>query len=230
MGTSHGGKKQLLVRLIILIALIAGVTCAQVIWGIFDFVQQDRIEKVLRNAGVFAPLLHIVLMAAAVVVSPIPSIPLAIAGGMFFSPIVGAAYSLSGALGGATLSFLIARHLGIELVERIIGKPLTFYPKDSERLLMKIIFVSRLIPVISFDVVSYAAGLTKLSLGKFAAVTFLGMIPFTLVYSYFGSVLLIKTWVALAVGGVFVVAFLSFPALVRRYNLLNLQKYFDATD
>ncbi len=52
------------------------------------------------------------VMATAVVVSPIPSLPLDIAAGSFFGPLLGTLYAATGALAGAVLSFLIARLLG----------------------------------------------------------------------------------------------------------------------
>ena len=174
-------KKALIIRLLVLLTLIAALISAQAIWGIFDYLKPGKIEKILDNAGILAPLLHIALMAIAIVVSPIPSIPLAVTGGMFFGPFLGSLYSLTGALSGAILSFLIARHLGIEVIERIMGRQLSFYPRGSENLIMKMVLLSRLIPVISFDVVSYSAGLTKLSIGKFTVATLFGMIPSTLI-------------------------------------------------
>ena len=224
----QGRKKALIFRLSVLLTLIAALLFAQAAWGIFGYLKPGKIEKVLDAAGILAPMLHIVLMAAAIIVSPIPSVPLAVTGGMFFGPFLGSLYSLAGALIGAVVSFLIARHLGIEVIERIIGRQLNFYPRGSENLIMRIVLFSRLIPVISFDVVSYGAGLTKLSIGKFTMATFFGMIPFTIIYSYFGSVLLVRTWVTIVAGGAFIAAFLSFPALVNRYNLFHLKKYFNA--
>jgi uncharacterized membrane protein YdjX (TVP38/TMEM64 family) len=51
------------------------------------------------------------------------------------------------------------------------------------------VFFSRLFPVVSFDIISYGAGLTKMSLGNFSVATFLGMLPLTFIYNTFGSVL-----------------------------------------
>ena len=144
---------------------------------------------------------------------------------MFFGPILGSVYSVVGALSGAVGAFLIARHLGRDVIERITGRPLRFYPSGSENLIAKIVFFSRLVPVVSFDVVSYGAGLTKVPMAKFAAATALGMVPFTLVYCYFGRMILIDGWISAAVGVVFVVAFLALPRLIQNHNLLNLRRY-----
>lgn len=52
---------------------------------------------------------------------------------------------------------------------------------------MAIVFASRLLPFISFDVVSYAAGLTTLSLWRFALATFAGILPASFLLAHFGG-------------------------------------------
>jgi uncharacterized membrane protein YdjX (TVP38/TMEM64 family) len=49
------------------------------------------------------------------------------------------------------------------------------------------VFVLRLIPLVSFDAVSYAVGLSGLSFWKFLLATALGMIPGTFVFVYLGG-------------------------------------------
>ena len=57
----------------------------------------------------------------------------------------------------------------------------------SQNFLMGAVFVSRLLPFISFDIVSYAAGLTSLSFSRFAIATFAGIIPASFLLAHFGS-------------------------------------------
>lgn len=105
---------------------------------------------------------------------------------------------------------------------------INFCPHCSDKILTKVVFLSRLIPVVSFDIVSYGAGLTAMSLGSFALATFLGMLPLTFVYNYFGSVLVIRGWVGVLAAGLFVAAFFLIPRLIERHNFLNLRRYVHA--
>ena len=66
------------------------------------------------------------VMALAIVVTPIPSLPLDIAAGAFFGPLLGTLYSALGALGGSAISFLIARLLGRDLVQRLLRGHINF--------------------------------------------------------------------------------------------------------
>jgi uncharacterized membrane protein YdjX (TVP38/TMEM64 family) len=160
-------------------------------------------------------------MAVAVVVSPIPSLPLDIAAGAFFGPLLGTVYSVIGALGGAVASFLLARYLGRQAIERYLKGHINFCNDCSDRLLTKIVFLSRLLPFVSFDVVSYGAGLTKMSLRNFAIATCLGMIPLTFIYNYFGSVLVFENRVTLILGFLLVILFFLMPKWIEKKKLIG---------
>ncbi len=51
------------------------------------------------------------------------------------------------------------------------------------------ILICRLLPFISFDIVSYAAGLTSMSFLNFMIATGIGQLPATILYSYVGGML-----------------------------------------
>ena len=186
----------------------------------------ERIEEWLDEAGAFAPILFVILSGTAVVVSPIPSLPLDIAAGAFFGPFLGGIYAVGGALLGALASFLIARFLGRGLLERLIGGHINFCSECSDKLLTRIVFLSRLIPFVSFDVVSYGAGLTKISVGKFALATGIGMMPPTFVFTYFGSVVSVGPAVTIATGLVLVALFFLVPRWIEKNDLLGLRHHF----
>ncbi len=196
---------------ILFIVLAFAVFLSQFFWDIAANFNPDQIQKWLADASGFAPLLYIVIMAMAVVISPIPSLPLDIAAGAFFGPFRGTVYSVIGALSGAIISFMIARLLGRELIERFLGGHINFCTRCSDKLLTKIVFFTRLLPVVSFDVISYGAGLTKMSLEKFSVATLLGMIPLTFIYNYFGSVLVFRKELTLILGLTTVILFFVVP-------------------
>ena len=210
---------------ILFISLAGILLCSQFFWDIASYFKPDQIQNWLDSAGGLAPLLYMSVMAAAVIISPIPSLPLDIAAGAFFGPVMGTVYSLIGALTGAVVSFMIARFLGRELIERFMGSHLNFCESCSDSLLTKIVFVSRLLPVVSFDVVSYGAGLTKMSLKNFAAATLLGMIPLTFIYNYSGSILVFGKGLTFALGLVMVIFFFVLPGLLERTGFMKKMKH-----
>jgi len=207
------------------IILLLGVLLSIFYWDIASYLSPDGINDWLESAGALAPLVYIIIMAIAIVVSPIPSLPLDIAAGAFFGPFLGTVYSLIGALSGAVISFIIARYIGREFLERFLKGHINFCERCSDRVLTKIVFLSRLLPVVSFDIVSYGAGLTKMSMRKFSIATFLGMIPLTFVYNYFGSVLVFSKGLTFVLGIILVVLLFVMPRWIEKMGFMKNMKH-----
>lgn len=209
------------IKLILLFVLFFLIFVLQIFWDIESYFTPALIKEFLSSSGGFAPLIYMTAMASAIIISPIPSLPLNIAAGALFGPFLGTAYSVIGALGGAVVSFTIARRLGRRAIERFAKGHIDFCTDCSDRLLTKIVFLSRLLPFVSFDVVSYGAGLTKMSLKNFSLATCLGMIPLTFIYNYFGSVLVFSKVLTLILGLLFVMLFFLIPKWLERNKTLG---------
>lgn len=219
-------KSRHIIKIFLFIILAFILFLFQFFWDVASYFSPDQIQKWLSNAGSLAPFIFIATMVLAVVISPIPSLPLDIAAGAFFGSFLGTLYSVAGALGGAVVSFMISRYIGREFIERFLGGHINFCTECSDELLTKIVFFSRLLPIVSFDVISYGAGLTKMSLKKFSLATALGMIPLTFVYNYFGSVLVIGKGLTIILGLVMVILFFLIPRWIERNNLFSLRQVF----
>ena len=148
-------------------------------------------NNLLQESGNLAIYIYIALMILAILISPIPSSPLVIIAGNFFGPLNGMIYTLIGATIGAILALAISRFF----LHQYLSKKLesnSFYQKikgKNNHNILFLIFLSRLMPYISFDAISYAAGLTKVNIGAFGLVTFLGMIPIVFLLSFFGLII-----------------------------------------
>jgi len=207
-----------LLKMGVLLSLIFGTYLLVQQPDVEEFLNPERVAARLNAAGLFAPLLFIMLMAAAVVVSPIPSLPLDLAAGVTFGVIAGTAYAAIGAEIGAIISFLIGRALGREALTGILRTEIRFCERCSDRHLTIFVFLARLVPVISFDLVSYGAGLTNMSLRTFAVATFLGMIVPTFALTSAGASVIAGQWVVVILGLMMVALFLVMPRLVSRYQ------------
>ncbi len=187
--------------------------------------EEARIADRLEAAGPLAPVAFILVMAATVVL-PVPTFPLDVLAGQLFGPVLGTLYAVIGATLGAMVSFLLARWLGRDLIARFLKGHINFCRQCSDRLLTKVVFLARLVPAVSFDVVSYGAGLTKMSLGRFAVASFLGMLPLTFAYTSFGPLLSVRAPVAW-VGGALVVALMFLlPHWIQRFDPFGMRRLF----
>ncbi|MCF3595034.1 VTT domain-containing protein [Rhodobacteraceae bacterium LMO-12] len=147
----------------------------------------ERISDWVNAAGVWGPILIVALMSIAIVATPIPSAPIALAAGAAYGHILGTIYIVIGAEIGALVAFGLARFLGRDVLTRWLGEKVDTGWLGSQNLLTFTVFASRLMPFISFDIVSYAAGFSCLHLWRFAVATLAGIIPASFVLAHFGN-------------------------------------------
>jgi uncharacterized membrane protein YdjX (TVP38/TMEM64 family) len=177
------------------------------------------IEGFLKKAGWLAPLVYMFLRVIAIVVTVVPNAPLDIAGGMLFGPFWGTIYALLGSEAGAVACFLLARHLGREAITRLLHRDITFSNRIAQRQLAYIVLFARLEPVFSFALVSYGAGLTRMSLRSFALCTLVGMTPGTIILNYYGkSFFTGGILLQLSLGLALVVLLFVVPVWIKRKN------------
>lgn len=143
-------------------------------------------QKIL-SLGYWGPLSVVTLMVLAIVLSPLPSAPIALAAGTIYGHTLGTIYVLIGAELGALVAFAIARFAGRALVGPLLGGSAFARLEGSQGTMMGIVFVTRLMPFVSFDAVSYAAGLTPLSFWRFAFATLAGILPASFLLAHFGA-------------------------------------------
>jgi uncharacterized membrane protein YdjX (TVP38/TMEM64 family) len=205
-------------KLLVITLAVVGGSFAVPWHRVEEFLAPAHLAMVLNEAGPLAPLLLVFGMATAVVIAPIPSLPLDLAAGAAYGPLWGTVYVVMGAEIGAILSFLIARWLGREVITGLLKSDLTFCQACNDHQLLGLMFFARLIPVFSFDVISYGAGLTNVSLRGFALVTLFGMIPPTFAFTYFGSSVVSAQWALIAASVAMVGLFLIVPKILVRYR------------
>ena len=152
-----------------------------------DFaVMRDFVAKY----GAWAAAVSFFLMILQAVAAPLPAFLITLANANLFGWWRGAALSWSSAMVGASLCFTIARVLGRGAAERLTSRAgLQSIDAFFERYGTHSVLIARLLPFISFDLVSYAAGLTSMGFWPFFIATGIGQLPATIVYSYVGGML-----------------------------------------
>ncbi len=150
----------------------------------------DAVIEYIRSFGAFAVAVSFCLMVFSSLLAPLPAFLITVSNAAIFGWWQGAILSWSSAMVGAALCFLIARALGRDVVEKFAGKgALAAVESYFEKYGSKTILVCRLLPFVSFDAVSYFAGLTPIKFVPFFLATGIGQLPATVVYSYVGGML-----------------------------------------
>ncbi|CZE45946.1 TVP38/TMEM64 family protein [Campylobacter geochelonis] len=142
----------------------------------------------LRSFGSITWVVSFALMVLSCILAPIPAFIITLTNAAVFGWLNGAILSWSSAMVGAVMCFYIARILGRDVVLKIISKQaLDKSDEYFQNYGVHTILICRLLPFVSFDLISYAAGLTSMKFSKFFIATGIGQLPATLVYSYFGK-------------------------------------------
>ncbi|MDR9424921.1 MAG: TVP38/TMEM64 family protein [Marinobacter sp.] len=171
---------------VVLTALAGAWWLLQVLGMPPDF-SPEMLSEWLKSQGAAGPLLLMLLMMIAVVVGPIPTLPVSATAGLAFGLFAGTLIAATGALLGAMAAFWIARCLGREAICHHFPENPVLARDGSQRFLTIAILLTRLIPVFSFALISYGAGVTAIHAWRFAAATFIGMLPMTVIFAGLGN-------------------------------------------
>ncbi len=147
-----------------------------------------RMRIFIRSFGIWAPIVSMGIMIFQSLVSPLPAFVVTFANAWVFGWKAGAFYSWTGAMLGAGICWAIGRSFGRPVVEKLVGGNVLertdcFFQEHGTHAIM----IARLLPVMPFDVVSYAAGLTTVTFWSFFWATGIGQLPATLLYSWWGE-------------------------------------------
>ncbi|VAX01001.1 hypothetical protein MNBD_GAMMA22-997 [hydrothermal vent metagenome] len=145
----------------------------------------NEILNIIRSWGLAAPVISVLLMVLQAVIAPLPAYLITAANGIIFGFLWGIVISLIGAMLGALVSFSITRWFYNNYAKNKLkeSKTQAYIEKISSKHGFKVILIARLIPLISFDLISYAAGASSIKISHFLLATFIGMLPATILYT-----------------------------------------------
>jgi uncharacterized membrane protein YdjX (TVP38/TMEM64 family) len=147
-------------------------------------------REFVAQYGKMAAAVSFLLMIFQSIAAPLPAFLITFANASLFGWWRGAVLSWSSAMAGAAVCFYIARILGRDVAEALTSKAgLRSVDDFFVRHGTQSVLIARLLPFVSFDFVSYAAGLTSMKFWGFFAATGIGQLPATIVYSYVGGML-----------------------------------------
>jgi len=141
-----------------------------------------------QQLGVWAPVIFVLLYIAACV-ALLPASVLTLGAGAIFGVLRGSIYVSIGATLGATAAFLVGRYLARDWVTRKMAA----YPAFSaiDRAVAdegwRIVFLTRLCPLLPFFALNYAYGLTRVSVRHYVLATWIGIIPGSTLFASLGS-------------------------------------------
>ena len=160
------------------------VFCAAVTWFVgVPMVRlaedPDAFQQWVDRFGIWGKLVFVAMVVLQVLVALIPGEPLELAAGYAFGAVEGTLLSMAGILLGSWLVFALVRRFGVKMVEVFFSdreiRRLSFLknPKKTK----VIVFLLMMIPGTPKDLLSYFAGLTKLSAAQWLSIVAVARIP-----------------------------------------------------
>jgi uncharacterized membrane protein YdjX (TVP38/TMEM64 family) len=164
------------------LAIVAGA-----LWLAFHRGQLDPalIESAIRTLGPWGPAAHVALFALGTVLF-VPGALFGLAGGVLFGPVWGTLLNLASATLGATAAFLVARYLAADWVREKAGTRLGRLIAGVEAEGWRFVALTRLVPLVPFNLLNYALGLTRIPVVSYTLTSLVCMAPGALAYTWLG--------------------------------------------
>lgn len=186
---------------------------------VFDLLRSDQtatwkveqLQAFFESCGPLAPIVYVAFVTVEVVVAPIPGLMLYAPGGVVFGGFLGGLLSLTGNVLGAGIACGITRSIGSNWLTRLFPEEaLEKVQTELDHRGGWLIFLLRVNPLTSSDLVSYAAGFTRIPVWKVMLATMFGMAPLCFAQSWLAESLFVAypelLYPLLIAGAVYVIA------------------------
>lgn len=169
------------------LALLAAIIAVGVVLAVsVGLPSAARVRELVSSWG-YLGVAGFVLGYAVATLTPVPASALTVLAGLLFGVVGGTAVVLVAAALGAYGGFWLGRLLGRDAVERLTGARVGRVDELLRRRGLLAVLGIRLVPVVPFAVVNYAAGLTAVRQGDYLLGTLLGIAPATVAYVALGA-------------------------------------------
>jgi len=177
----------LALAVVVAVLVAVGLLVRSAVPGITD---PEWVHDTVAAYGPLAPAVFVLLQAVQVVIAPVPGQVVALVGGFLFGVVGGTLYSLVGTAVGGSVAFVLSRRYGRPFVERVIEEDaLSTFDELAERDGRVAILLVFLVPGLPDDAICFLAGITRVPLWQFVALSVVGRLPGYLIVTYAGATL-----------------------------------------
>lgn len=215
-------RTQAIVRLALLGAIIAVALLGA--WRIGLLNDPARAKVALQNLRQLRhlPFVFVAVYAFTAAIG-VPPIVLTLAAGAVFGTRFGIIYSWIGALLGATGGYVLARTVGGNAFRQLLGRYRGKLDDLLHRATIASLFRLRVNPIVPFNAMNFASGMSKVPFRDYLIATALGILPAIVVYAYFADSVIAgatgareRAFLHIAIGGVVIILLSLGPATWRR--------------
>jgi uncharacterized membrane protein YdjX (TVP38/TMEM64 family) len=154
--------------------------------GIYS--SRDKLSEFLKHLGPYSPAVFVLFQVLQVIAAPFPGELTGVAGGFVYGETFGFLLSTVGLSLGSWVAFELASILGRPFVERFVrAEVLQKFNFLTTRTGTLICFLLFLFPGFPKDYLCYVLGLSRMRLGTFLLVSFVGRMPGTYLLTIQGA-------------------------------------------
>ena len=185
--------------------IVAGLAGVAIVIGLITLPIGETINSFLawvEGLGAWGPILVSLAYIPATVFF-VPGSALTLGAGALFGVVIGTAAVSVGSVAGSTAAFLVGRYLARDWVAKKVEGNTKFRAVDEAvgRSGFKIVLLTRLSPIFPYNLLGYMYGITRVKLSHYVLASWIGMLPGTVMYVYFGSLAGEVTKAATGAGG-----------------------------
>lgn len=174
-------KRRTMTALCLFLFLLVLVGGTVLFWDSLTSLVKDpaAFQSQIRGYGLWGQLVFVLLMAAQVVLAPIPGHPFEVAGGYCFGILGGTLLTSLGAALGSLVAFFISRFFGAKVVKMFYSEEKlqkVFFLKANKKQNILTLFVF-LLPGVPKDMLAYFMGVTEMRFGAFILISTVGRLP-----------------------------------------------------
>jgi uncharacterized membrane protein YdjX (TVP38/TMEM64 family) len=175
-------KSKAIILAIGLFCIIATVIGIALLSGI----DRSQLQLWLQQMGIWAPVLYILIYSIATICI-LPSTPLNLTGGAIFGAVWGTVWTSIAAILAAVLAFGFSRTIGRSFVAQKLAGKWESIDREMQQGGFFYMFAIRLLPLIPYGIVNFAAGLTSIKFRDYFLGTLLGTVPGILPFVMMGA-------------------------------------------
>ena len=170
---------------ILLLAIICIVATGGVIY-LIGGIESAQIQAWLNSVGIWSPVIYIALYVLATILV-LPSTVLNLTGGAVFGAVWGTLWTSLGAIIAAIVAFTFTRTIGRETIAKRLSGRWQAMDAEVRQGGLFYMFAIRLVPIMPYGLVNFAAGLTSISFKDYVLGTAMGTVPSVLPFVLLGS-------------------------------------------
>lgn len=179
--------KNIVIKILIALIVLSAVGYFVYRSKLIEKIDLQAAQNYINSYGNFAAFIYVLIFAVRTLLVLFPYSLMVVLGGSLFGPLYGFIYAMISVFVSANIAFFASRFLGKDFVQKLLKGKIKYLDSKIGQHGFKIIFFMRISTIFPFDILNFAAGLTRVGYKDFILATVSGVMPETFSLVYLGD-------------------------------------------